>query len=210
MQPSRGFASKIVFSLCALFVLGLISVPTGEAAKKKSLPKKKDVKAETQVKDSATDLPVNIPAARSNANQVVPVSKLPVNITKPPSIPELPAPIPRIPKVPPQVDSIQDVQKQIDDILRLNQTLKARYADQADEVRRITEQAQIHQRILNNLAVQKTPAPVQETPLSAQRLDAFKGEQVKTIGEQTSKDKRYLETLSPSVQTSKPQSQTPQ
>lgn len=195
------FIKHFLLPRAALFLLFfvLIFVPITEAAKKKEAPKKKTALSAPAAASEKSEL---TNTASEQNKEIPPVVR--------PAVVQFPAQIPSLPAVPPQVPTIQEVQKQIDDMLRLNQALKAKYTGQADEVRRITEQARIHQRILNSLAVQKTPEPVQAPLATLQRVDAFKNAQINVINEETHKSKNYLETLRPTVQNAKPQTQPPQ
>jgi hypothetical protein len=57
------------------------------------------------------------------------------------------------------VPSQLDIQKQLADVMRINANLKKAYINQASEIRRIHEQAKIHQRILQGLDYKRAAIP---------------------------------------------------
>ena len=83
---------------------------------------------------------------------------------------------------------IGKIQKQIQDIIRINESLKYRYQDQAAEIQHITEQARIHERILENMNRMKTPG--------ANANDAIiQQEKLRLIQQATQSNQQYIQDL---------------
>ncbi len=64
---------------------------------------------------------------------------------------------------------IAKIQKEIRDIIKLNEELKRRHKSQAAEIQRISEQAKIHQKILENMR-QAPPRPPVLKPQDTEAL----------------------------------------
>lgn len=85
-----------------------------------------------------------------------------------------------------------EVNQQIQNILRINEALKADKPQQAAEIQRISEQAHIHQQILQNLNSVKTQPPA-VTPTDVDEI--LRQEKIRLIREQTQQNRQLLETL---------------
>lgn len=105
----------------------------------------------------------------------------------PPIMPDLP-PIPAALSQDPEIIRIR---KQIQDIMKINEDLKASYAGQAAEIQRVSEQAKIHQRILQDLEVAKKQQQAAR-PTSEAFLNQ---EKIRLIQKETEKNRKFLETL---------------
>ena len=83
------------------------------------------------------------------------------------------------------------IRKQIQDIIKINEGLKATYASQAAEIQKVSEQAKIHQRILQDLeaarAQQQMASPSSEAYLNQ--------EKIRLIQKETEKNRKFLDTL---------------
>ena len=90
----------------------------------------------------------------------------------------------------PAVPEISRVQNQIQKVIQLNETLKTRYHNQAGEIDRISEQARIHQRILNNLTVPPRPSLA---PIDAQEI--LRQEKIRVISSETQRNQEFLQNL---------------
>jgi len=113
-----------------------------------------------------------VPSAAASTDEEADVRERP----ELPQIPKAPKPaavpdIPRVYKPVPAVPDIQALQKQIQEIIALNENLKLRYRGQVAEIQKISEQARIHQRMLQQFAHANVKAP-------------YRAEDVKTILEQ--------------------------
>jgi len=121
-----------------------------------------------------------------------------VNIPKIPKVHKIYKPPYRIVKgssiaaQPPMDMSIIKIQNQIQQIIRLNANLKTQYQGQADQIQRITEQARIHQQILNKLETART-VPVNQGGDAGD--DFVRQEKIRLIQEETEKNRSFLAQL---------------
>ncbi len=83
---------------------------------------------------------------------------------------------------------IGKIQKQIQDIIRINENLKYRYQDQAAEIQHITEQARIHEKILENMNRMKTPGANANEAIIQQ-------EKLRLIQQATQSNQQYIQDL---------------
>lgn len=117
-------------------------------------------------------------------------------ITLPPSIPKveklpaagLPPQIPQVPKV--WDTSVVETQRQLEDIIRTHQILQMEQQTQLREIQRITEQARIHQKILNEL---KTAGQAGGGGTTVE--EAIRVQKVALIQEETRKNRLRLRRL---------------
>ena len=91
---------------------------------------------------------------------------------------------------------IAGTQKQIDEILRLHEQIKKVSQSQALEIQRITDQASIHKKILQDL--QKTGvADVRKKYLAKDAAELLRQEKIRLIQEQTLQNRNWIERVSP-------------
>ncbi len=83
------------------------------------------------------------------------------------------------------------VQSQLDSMMRVNDSLKNNYGQQAAEVQRISDQAKIHQRILTQLST----APAQPVYSKNDSQELLRQEKIRLIREQTERNRQVLESL---------------
>ena len=88
---------------------------------------------------------------------------------------------------------LEALQSEIAGMLKINETLKPLKQVQAAEIQRITEQAQIHQRILRNL---QTVSPVYQVT-DTDRL--LRQEKIRLIQEQTLRNRQVLSQIAPAA-----------
>ncbi len=121
-----------------------------------------------------------------------------VSVAQIPKVVKLPPRIPSLPKIPPPVtptgidNSILKIQQQIKEIIKLNDTLKLRYADRAAEIQRISEQARIHQHILEQL--QKIPKS-RPTVSAVDTDEILRQEKIRLIRDETKKNHQLIQNL---------------
>lgn len=127
----------------------------------------------------------------------VPNAKDSKALTGVPAIPAVPAAT-----LPNQEPEIIKIQKQIHDIIKLNDTLKAQYSDQAAEIQKISEQAKIHQRILQDL--EKTKSEIKTTSSDSLIVQ----EKVRQIRKETDANRKFLNTLQTNQTAAAPQHKT--
>lgn len=145
--------------------------------------------------------PKAVPAAKKTETPRVPENKAVPAISELPQLPKVatvsPAAVPSVsvtPPVPVVVSrdvEITRIKTQIQDIIKINEGLKANYADQAAEIQKISEQARIHQRILKDLETAK----VQQKAVQTTPQNFLDNEKIKLIQKETEKNQKYLETL---------------
>ena len=123
---------------------------------------------------------------------VIPRSRLP-EIPKAPKVVKPPVVTAVMPARPPAADTrIAEIRAQIEGIVKLNESLKARYRDQAAEIQRITEQARIHQRILSDL---ETARKVRTAVRPVDTTEILEQEKIKLIKQETQKNQNFLQDL---------------
>lgn len=88
--------------------------------------------------------------------------------------------------------SVVRIQQQINEIIRLNETLKARNQSQMMEIQRITDQAHIHQKLLEDLQSEPEGKAELKTSDSESILNQ---EKLRVISDETEKNRRYIEDL---------------
>lgn len=140
------------------------------------------VKAEPRQSDAQSDEPAGEEAAIPQLPQIPQIPKPVVpqgGFAKNPSIPSLP-------------DDIVKIQKEIREITEMNDQLKAKYKEQASEIQKISDQAKIHQRILQEL--QEQNAQTQALGKNDAR-HLLEQEKIRAIQKETEEKKRYLQNL---------------
>ena len=143
-------------------------------------------------------------------------------ITLPPSIPKvekppaasLPPQIPKISQVPqvPKVwdTSITQTQRELEDILRIHQILQVQQQAQLREIQRITEQAEVHQKILNDLGRARPVTGTGETGASEMALEeTLRVQKIALIQEQTRENQLRLKRLEREVAREKKSKKSP-
>ncbi|MBI3314289.1 MAG: hypothetical protein HYZ83_08650 [Candidatus Omnitrophica bacterium] len=122
-----------------------------------------------------------------------------------PKVPKV-EPVPQVPKpmIPvktantkilqlPGIDpNVTKLQKEIQDIIKLNEELKNRYKSQALEIQRISEQAKIHQKILEEMNEASRKTPVLK-PQDTEEL--LKQEKLRMIRQETEANQNFIEGL---------------
>lgn len=212
MRFNKPFALMLVLALVAIQP-AVFAWPFGD---KKQAPKAKagaPAPETPQTKPPVTVTQTSVADANwqkkdNGANAVETGQQVEVpNVPSLPRIPTIPKTadtgIPSIPSIPSkslpnQEPEILRIQKQIHDIIKLNDTLKAQYSDQAAEIQKISEQAKIHQKILQDL--EKTKSEMKTTNSESMIVQ----EKVKLIRKETETNRKFLNTL----QTTTPQSGT--
>lgn len=90
------------------------------------------------------------------------------------------------------VAEVAQIQERISNIIKVNDSLKSRYKEQAKDIEQISVQAKVHQKLLTEL---KTP-PTSSTVYPAQdATEMLRQEKIRLIQEQTQKNQDFLETL---------------
>ncbi len=107
-----------------------------------------------------------------------------------PSIPKVLKPSQTIPKAAVQDPEVERIKKQIQDIIKINEGLKAHYADQAAEIQKIGEQAKIHQKILRDL---ETTRSQQKTSTNSEAY--INQEKIRLIRNETEKHQKFIDAL---------------
>ena len=166
--------------LIPIFSPDVFSWPT----KKENPPKASKVEDISEKKASPADLSLQAP---NKSHPIKPPKPLP-KIVDLPYLTKIPEPpkivLPPAPPAPyPVNDEIIKAQKQIQEILKVNESLKSQYFNQAAEIERITEQAKIHQKMLQSV----TPAELKNDLVAQQK--------VKIIHDETNKNHDYIESL---------------
>lgn len=87
---------------------------------------------------------------------------------------------------------ISRVQQEIKAIIKLNDSLKQDYSDQAAQIQKITEQSKIHQKILQNLESAKQQNEEQNLALKEAFIER---EKVNLIKRETKKNQAFLKDL---------------
>ncbi|MBI3306352.1 MAG: hypothetical protein HYZ84_00895 [Candidatus Omnitrophica bacterium] len=109
------------------------------------------------------------------------------------SVPDLPRPsIPQALKAPSVDPSMNRIQKEIQEVIKLNEELKSRYKSQAAEIQRISEQARIHQKILQDMNQMPRKVPVIK-PQDTEEL--LKQEKLRVIEQDTEASRKFIEDL---------------
>ena len=84
------------------------------------------------------------------------------------------------------------IRQQIQDIIKINDEIKGKYNNQSAEIQRISEQAQIHQRILTDLETAKN---VKRTYTPTDATEIVRQEKLRLIEDQTKRNKRTMEKI---------------
>ncbi len=87
---------------------------------------------------------------------------------------------------------VKKIQDQIQNMIKVNEALKVRYANQAAKIQRISEQARIHERILKQLAAVDSRKSARGA-MDAQEI--LKQEKIRLITEQTKRNQEILDNL---------------
>lgn len=120
------------------------------------------------------------------------------SVVVPPAVKVINPPIQRIrppiqttvkPVITPQ--AVSEAQRQVNEIIALNQSLELRQMNQMAEVRRIIDQAKIHQKILSDL--QKVPRL--EKPKVASSEELLRQEKIRLIVSETSRNKETIKKI---------------
>lgn len=90
-----------------------------------------------------------------------------------------------------QDPEIVKIKSQIQDIIKINESLKSNYSEQAAEIQKISEQARIHQRILKDLETAKA----QQKAARAGSENFMNDEKIRLIQKETEKNQKFLDTL---------------
>ena len=101
-----------------------------------------------------------------------------------PKLVQVQAPLPKYPD-----PSIVEVQRQLQDIVQIRQSVQMLQQRDIQEIQRITEQAQLHQRILEDLSAAKTPGQNEAVE------EAIRRQKIELIEKQASKNIEILEEL---------------
>lgn len=97
-----------------------------------------------------------------------------------------------------QNEQIQQIQTQLNSILKANQQFKNMQQEQLQEIQKITDQARIHRRILEDLERTRRNAG-NLTEADAERI--LVEEQIRLIGQETQKSQQALSNVSKGVET---------
>lgn len=84
--------------------------------------------------------------------------------------------------------NVEKIQKQLEDVVRVNQLLQEDYLKRMEKMRQVSEQARIHQKILDGIRNQ--------TPEEASIVQkAIRQEKIRLIAEQARKNQELLNSL---------------
>jgi len=89
--------------------------------------------------------------------------------------------------------SVAKIQEQIQEMLRVNEGLRVQYRDQAEDIRRIMDQARIHREILKGLEDNKGLSQKPVELLDAKEI--LRQEKIRLIREETAKNQAFLDNL---------------